>query len=651
MLISKIQTNPIQQNKINNSKPVTTPQVISSYTELSKGIDAKNFVNINFKGEEEYYPFFNAAQYGHLEDMKAEIAKGIDINKQSNFDGHTALMNAARCSEALNTLKELLSYPHIEINATDKAGWTALHHAAGWFRTRNLKELLKHPKIDINAQTRMGQSALVVAMEWSGSTAIEMAEELLKYPMFDINTTCKNSHDLDRWNHRIRIEEGATPLMIACLSKNYEIVKMLLKRPDLNVVLQDSEGNTALDYARKDGMFPSDILEELEKRTTYQTEYPEWCGLIYKRPAVDVNKLSATENIWTEDEITNHWMSLVKERNTLDEAITMLELTPLINFELNGKEALKVAMAKGDPDFVLKVCDYIFNKQPYMKVEYDKSRKEYLEGPFKTLSYAELTQDMLALNTYAGLRRIMDCQEFNPNDSYDCATLFERACLLDPTGKMVEEILSKHSNVNTKNERSICNNVVRDLIAKYEESGKTELKFNRIEFNLLDPKTYNLAAKQLEELLDSEDFNPEQTDAVGNTILHIAATLPDDLGRTLIQKSLDKGIDINAGNCAGQRPLMSAIKKLVTTDDKAGKMNLMSNIKFLLDKGADINAQDNNGQTAFHFACISTVGALLTLLLSRHPNVFLPDKAGNRACKYLKTPEMKEIYQKYINGQ
>ena len=94
---------------------------------------------------------------------------------------------------------------------------------------------------------------------------------------------------------------------------------------------------------------------------------------------------------------------------------------------------------------------------------------------------------------------------------------------------------------------------------------------------------------------------------------------------------------------------MSAIKKLVTTDDDAGKRNLMSNIKFLLDKGADINAQDNNGQTAFHFACLSTIGALLTLLLSHKPNVFLEDKAGNRANKYLKTPEMKAIYKEYVN--
>ena len=44
------------------------------------------------------------------------------------------------------------------------------------------------------------------------------------------------------------------------------------------------------------------------------------------------------------------------------------------------------------------------------------------------------------------------------------------------------------------------------------------------------------------------------------------------------------------------------------------------------------------------------VAALLTLMLSKDPNVFLKDKMGNRAAKYLKTPEMKEIYSKYVIG-
>ena len=69
----------------------------------------------------------------------------------------------------------------------------------------------------------------------------------------------------------------------------------------------------------------------------------------------------------------------------------------------------------------------------------------------------------------------------------------------------------------------------------------------------------------------------------------------------------------------------------------------------LIKANININSQDNNGHTAFHFACIGTVAAVLTLLLNHKPNVFLEDKAGKRACVYLKTPEMKEIYNEYIN--
>ena len=648
MLVSKIQTtNLLPRTVQNNSKAITQPALAPTIKELTKGIDSKSYVNITFRGEE-YYKFFDAAQYNEVEEMREEIAKGIDINIKDEYFGETALMHAARAGGAIDTTRELLSYPNIDVNAKDKAGNTALIHAAHWFRTEQLKELLKHPDIDINAKTRFGESALVVAMEMSGHCAEDMAEELLKYPMFDVNTKQTNG---DYWyNTKFYMAEGATPLICACIAGKYKIIRKLLKRPDLDTTIKDEKDKTAFDYLCKRTDVPMDIFVDLEQRTKYQTENPDWCGLIYKRPVVNTDKLSARENIWTENEITKYWISLIKEKTSLDEAIKMLELTPLINLEANDKAALKAAMEKGNPDLVIKACDYMLNKQPQMREEYERVRQEYFDNEFQTLSYNELTKDMLALNTYQGLRRIIDCPEFNPNDSYDCATMFERACLLDPTGNLAREILSKYDDVITKNERNICNNVIRDLIAKYEESGKTELRLKTIEYNMQNPDTVGLAAKQIQEFMDAKDFNPEKTDSVGNTVLHIAATLPDDSAQMLIQKALDKGIDINAGNVTGQRPLMSAIKKLLTTKDENGKRNIMANINFLLNKGADINAQDNNGQTAFHFACLSTFAALLTLLLSKKPNVFLEDKMGKRACKYLRTPEMKEIYQKYIMG-
>ena len=95
---------------------------------------------------------------------------------------------------------------------------------------------------------------------------------------------------------------------------------------------------------------------------------------------------------------------------------------------------------------------------------------------------------------------------------------------------------------------------------------------------------------------------------------------------------------------------MSAVKAIIKTKDEDGKRNIMANINFLLNKGADIDAQDDKGQTAFHFACLTTYAALIALLLNHEPNVLIRDNSGNRANKYLKTSEMKEIYYKYVNA-
>ena len=327
----------------------------------------------------------------------------------------------------------------------------------------------------------------------------------------------------------------------------------------------------------------------------------------------------------------------------------MLEVTPLLDLSGDDNKILTEVCGIRKPDFARKVFEYE-RMQPQMQADYDSRRKEFLENTMKTLAYEELHVNNIALNTIDGFKVLMDSPEFNPNDMVEDSSLFERACKLDPEGNLAKEILSKHGNVNTTNAVKTQNQVIKDLIENYEKGGKYKFVLNSIENNAFyDDERRSIAANQLKELLDSPEFTPEIADEVGNSVLHIAAALPDDMGRTLIQMALDKGVDINAGNCTGQRPLMSAIKKLVTTDDNAGKMNLMSNIKFLLDKGADVNAQDNNGQTAFHFACMSTVAALLTLLLTKKPNVFLEDKMGKRACVYLKTNEMKEIYKEYIN--
>jgi len=131
-------------------------------------------------------------------------------------------------------------------------------------------------------------------------------------------------------------------------------------------------------------------------------------------------------------------------------------------------------------------------------------------------------------------------------------------------------------------------------------------------------------------------------------MLHIVSTIPDDCARSLIQKVIDKGVNINSKNIAQQNSLVGVIKSLIISKNEDEKTSLLSNIKFLLDKGINIDEQDKLGQTAFHYVCFTTSVALLTLFLSKSPNIFLKDIKGNRAVKYLKTDEMKKIYENYV---
>ena len=136
---------------------------------------------------------------------------------------------------------------------------------------------------------------------------------------------------------------------------------------------------------------------------------------------------------------------------------------------------------------------------------------------------------------------------------------------------------------------------------------------------------------------------------MGGNIIHIALLGRDERAKRIIIKAQDKGVDINSQNKFGQTPLMVAIKNLITARHDDEIPVDLSIIKFILDLNPDINIQDKNNQTAFHFACMSKSTALLALIFLKQPNIFIQDVKGKRASDYLKTEEMKELYRKNVN--
>ena len=98
--------------------------------------------------------------------------------------------------------------------------------------------------------------------------------------------------------------------------------------------------------------------------------------------------------------------------------------------------------------------------------------------------------------------------------------------------------------------------------------------------------------KELEAIvasLYSEEFNPSGVQAEGNTLLHYAAE-KDNL--KLVQMAVNWEMDINAKNDDGNTALMIAAMKASNTEV----------LKYLLDKGADVNVKTEFGESAYDLA-------------------------------------------------
>jgi len=107
-----------------------------------------------------------------------------------------------------------------------------------------------------------------------------------------------------------------------------------------------------------------------------------------------------------------------------------------------------------------------------------------------------------------------------------------------------------------------------------------------------------------------------------------------------IEKLLNQGANINVQDEYGESPILAASKR-----------GFVEIVKILLDRGADINLADTDGSTPLIEA--SKLGHLdvVKLLLSRGANVNLKDKDNETALSYAvqnDLQEIKELLMKYV---
>ena len=164
-------------------------------------------------------------------------------------------------------LKRVLEYPGIDVTVTDNYGNTPLHWAA-WFGNPDMvgtilftvKDGLVHNKnIKLNAQNKYGETALHHATK----TGREMwcVDHLLFHQ--DINPNIKESRF------------GNTPLHEAAKNGHTEVVTMLLAHQDINPNLRNDAGFTPLQLAMQGG-----AVAAADSDASFQAQHPElWVSL------------------------------------------------------------------------------------------------------------------------------------------------------------------------------------------------------------------------------------------------------------------------------------------------------------------------------------------------------------------------------------
>ena len=640
-----------------------------SIAKLPAFADAKSLVNISFKGSSD---LLSAAKSGNLERVIYELANGADINyrtrdydynsplRQACYYEHVDIVNELLSHKEIDVnirdyyqrtplivicklgiesyiLEALLNYPNIDVNAQDYEGKTSLYYAARVNHPKTVQALLKHPNIDVNLASNDNTTPLMSACSQGHKEVVEL---LLQCPDVDVNAADN---------------DGDTPIMEAIRCGWAEVAKMLMDHPNIDLTIRNKDGKSAVDRARANYNTEQPFLKELTAKAIGQLRNPELIGNVnlsavsIKLPPVDMDKLTPEENIWPVKTLTDEFIKMVASEK-YDSAMKMLENCPIIDLDADNRKALTKVLRTCNPDFAEKVFDYKFHKQKQLAEEYITKREKFLNETIKTLDYENLKENHLALNTLDGLKILMSKPEFNPNDSIEGKTLFERVCIFDTEGELVKSILSKYDDVFVNNSKKTKNEVIKSLIENYEKEGKFKVKLENIKSKLSSAQTREAAVESLNDFVSSDGFKPEMTDSVGNDVLHIIAGVASDGSREIIQKVLDKGGQVDSLNIGKQTPIMSAIKGLMIAKTEDEKSGVLSNIKFLLDKGADVDAKDLNDQTVFHYVCRTLSVALLVMFLAKSPNVFIKDKYGNRAAKYLQSKEMQDVYQKYIMG-
>ncbi|KAH6911235.1 ankyrin repeat-containing domain protein [Coprinopsis sp. MPI-PUGE-AT-0042] len=208
------------------------------------------------------------------------VAAYLDLPLSSAGSGPLRSPNLSATSEALaplhlacignapHAVKELLTLPRTQVNATSKRGWTALRFASEHGYEGIFDILLAHPLIKVDKPCQEGIMPLYGAVLRRRAGTVKL---LLAHPKVKVNQECKG---------------GATPLVIACnMTKHMEILNALLAHPQIDVNIPQSKSPLiwATEMARRDGVDVVKALLAHPRIDVNQKDKKGWPALIWAR--------------------------------------------------------------------------------------------------------------------------------------------------------------------------------------------------------------------------------------------------------------------------------------------------------------------------------------------------------------------------------
>ena len=489
----------------------------------------------------------------------------------------------------------------------DVDGQTIVHY---FVLTQNLKgvEYCIKNGIPVSVMDNFGKTPLDVAFSMVESdTAVKIAAALIMGGAEPVETDFAYFQDaISSRNLNTRFDDGQTPLHMSAIYGHTAIAKYLIEN-NANLDVQDSSGATPLHEAVRYGRL--DIAKML---------------------------LSVGANVNAKDNLGKTPVMVVIPQEKLVDTYRLLISynADLAEKDSFGDTVIHTATMMHVPVHVLRLLASngadinAKNKEGVTPFEIAVQYKDIASTEFFAVSGADIhSKDtrgnsplLLALaNGDELFERTVSIQNVQTQDS-DGNTPLHVALLQDASLSKIRYIIRLTEDVNIRNSEG--NSPLFLAIQKNRrEVGEMLLEKNA---DIFSTNTNNQSPLRLA-LINGGDIQDwlitsktiKSTDGSGNTALHYAAEWQL---KKAIKSLVDKGAEPNAKNANGENPLFSAVKT-----------NNPDIITLLVEKGTLIHERDNLGSTALHMAVRWDADKALEKLIKMKIDINAQNSSGKSA--------------------